>query len=233
MLKEKRFQTHRGFCGEGGMENTLQALSAARRHGSQMVEFDLRLTRDYVPVLYHDPTLKRLHKVPIAVNALTLKQMKTFAPNVTTLEEVLQSEMVPRYLNLELKTDSAVDPALEIQVTKLVKRYQAEDRVVLSSFNPLSLIRARSLAPDIARALLVTHDKDPKNYWFLKQMSLLPLCEAQFLHWDQHMATRARIQKFLEHGYQIAVYTVNDPTQAKEFLRWGVQSLISDHLFSL
>lgn len=233
MLYEKPFQTHRGFCIPGVMENTLQSLQLAKSKGSEMVEFDVRLTKDYIPVLYHDTTLKRLHKVPIAVADLSLRQMKVFAPNVTTLEEVLASREVPQALNIELKTDAAVDPALEIQVAKMIKRFRAEDRVVLSSFNPFSLIRAKGLMPEVARALLVTQAREEKNYWFLKQMSLLPLCDAQFLHWDQQMVTRARVRKFLKHGYQIAVYTVNDPAQAKKFFSWGVGSIISDILFEM
>jgi len=233
MLREKKFQTHRGFWLDGVMENTLMSLEAAKVRGSEMVEFDVRLTKDYVPVLYHDPTLKRLHKAPIAVRDLTLQQMKTFAPEVTTLEEVMQSKKVPRDLNIELKTDSVADPSLEIQVTRLVKRYKAEERVVFSSFNPFSLIRARTLAPEVARALLVSQDEEAKNYWFLKQMSLLPLCDAQFLHWDQKTGTQERIHRFLNHGYQIAVYTVNDPERAKELFSWGVGSIISDRLLAV
>jgi glycerophosphoryl diester phosphodiesterase len=233
MIREKKFQTHRGFCSEGVMENTLASLAEAHKRGSQMVEFDVRLTKDFVPVLYHDPTLKRLHKVPLAVSSLNLQQMKTFAPEVTTLEDVLQSKNIPQDLNIELKTDSAVNPALEIQVTRLVKKYKAEERVVFSSFNPFSLIRAKTFAPDIARALLVTQEDEEKNYWFLKAMSLLPLCDAQFLHWHQDMTSRERIQKFMEYGYQIAVFTVNDPARAKEFFSWGVGSIISDQLLSI
>ncbi|WP_413291318.1 glycerophosphodiester phosphodiesterase [Bdellovibrio sp. HCB337] len=232
MLKEKKFQTHRGFWVEGIMENTLESLVAAKKRGSTMVEFDVRLTRDYVPVLYHDKTLKRLHKAPVEMQALTLAQAKTFAPNLTTLEQVLASKAVPDFLNIELKTDAPVDPALEIKVSQLIHKYKAEERVVLSSFNPFSLIRSKTFMPEVARALLVSEDKDPKNYWFLKQMSLLPLTDSQFLHWSEHMTTKERVDKFMDIGYQIACYTVNDPHRAQELLGWGVHSIISDHLLT-
>lgn len=233
MLKEKRFQTHRGFWVEGIMENTLESLMAAKKRGSQMVEFDVRLTRDYVPVLYHDNTMKRLHKAPVEVRALTLAQAKVFAANLTSLEQVLASKTIPDFLNIELKTDSMVDPALEIKISQLVKKYKAEERVVFSSFNPFSLMRAKSIIPEVSRALLVSEEDESKNYWFLKQMSLLPLCDAQFLHWDQKMTTPERVKKFMDIGYQIACYTVNDAARAKEILSWGVHSIISDRLLSV
>lgn len=230
MLVEKKYQTHRGYCQQGVMENTLESLIAAKKLGSEMVEFDIRLTRDYVPVLYHDMSLKRLHKAPVTMSALTLKQALTFAPNLTPLEEVLTSKKVPDYLNIELKTDSAIDPALEIQVSKLIKKHKAEERVVLSSFNPFSLIRAKALMPDVARALLVSEEREEKNYWFLRQMTFLPLCEAQFLHWHDPMITQERIQKFSELGYQLAAYTINDAARADELFSWGINSIISDTL---
>lgn len=212
------------------MENTLDALIAAHQHGSEMVEFDVRLTHDYVPVLYHDENLKRLHKAPVNMNTLTLEQARIFAPDLTTLEDVLKSKQVPDFLNIELKTESKIDPALEIKVSQLVKKYEAEERVVFSSFNPFSLVRAKVFAPEVARALLVSEEEEPKNYWFLKSMSLLPLCEARFLHWDQHMITQERVEKFLGLGYQIAAYTVNDMATAEKFFSWGVHSIISDQL---
>jgi len=233
MFFEKKFQTHRGFWVDGITENTLESLIAAKKRGSEMVEFDVRLTRDYVPVLYHDANLKRLHKAPVNMDGLTLKQARVFAPNLTTLEDVLGSKSVPDFLNVELKTDAAVDPALEIRVSQLIKKYKAEDRVVLSSFNPFSLIRAKGLMPEVSRALLVSEEDEPKNYWFLKQMSLLPLCDARFLHWDQSMTTQVKVEKFMEIGYQIGVYTVNDAAKAKKLFDWGVHSVISDRLLSV
>lgn len=215
------------------MENTLESLVAAKKRGSEMVEFDVRLTRDYVPVLYHDVTLKRLHMAPVEMSALTLAQAQTFASNLTTLEQVLASKKVPEYLNIELKTDAAMDPALEIRVSQLVKKYKAEDRVVFSSFNPFSLIRAKGFIPEVARALLVSEDDEPKNYWFLKQMSLLPLCDARFLHWDQKMMSQERVDKFMNLGYQVAAYTVNDADRAREILAYGVHSIISDKLLAV
>lgn len=233
MIKEPTFQTHRGYWVEGLRENSLEALAAARARGSEMVEFDVRLTKDYVPVLYHDPTLKRLHNIGLNVSALKLDQLRVFAPDVPTLEEVLSSRDVPELLNIELKTDAIADPALEIRVSQLVREFKAEERVVLSAFNPMSLIKAKKLAPEIARALLVTEEHEKKNFWFLRQMSLLPLCEAQFLHWDQRMTTKKRVEQFSELGYQIAVYTVNDRERADELLGWGVGSIISDRLLEV
>src|SRR3954467_1626516 len=48
-------------------ENTVDSLRSALRRGADAVEIDVRLTRDGVPVLLHDDTLKRLweHERPL------------------------------------------------------------------------------------------------------------------------------------------------------------------------
>ncbi|MCZ4122555.1 glycerophosphodiester phosphodiesterase [Streptomyces sp. H39-S7] len=71
-------------------ENTLPSLRSALRAGADAVEIDVRLTRDGVPVLLHDPTLKRLwgHRVPVA--ELTAERLRRLtADGVPTLHEAL------------------------------------------------------------------------------------------------------------------------------------------------
>jgi len=72
---------HRGFGASNRTfvtENTLLSFNTAHQFGIRYVEFDVQLTRDKVPVIFHDFTMevsRNLHiKVPIA--SLTLKQFK-------------------------------------------------------------------------------------------------------------------------------------------------------------
>lgn len=67
-------------------ENTLPSLRSAVRAGADAVEMDVRLTRDGVPVLLHDPTLKRLWGVESAVAGLAADRLP---PGVPTLHEAL------------------------------------------------------------------------------------------------------------------------------------------------
>lgn len=71
-------------------ENTLPSLRSALRKGADAVEVDVRITRDGVPVLLHDPTLERLwgHASPVA--ARTLEQVREVTGGgVPTLAEGL------------------------------------------------------------------------------------------------------------------------------------------------
>ena len=59
--------SHRGYCGEGEVENTLGAFKQAVRYGFMHLETDLRLSADKKLILVHDPHLKRLggSKTPV------------------------------------------------------------------------------------------------------------------------------------------------------------------------
>ena len=61
---------HRGNAAEFP-ENTLQGLESAVSLGLKYVEFDVQLTSDSVPVLFHDADLARVSKRPECVHDLT------------------------------------------------------------------------------------------------------------------------------------------------------------------
>ncbi len=65
---------HRGNAGDYP-ENTLQALASAVELGLRHVEFDVQLTSDHVPVVFHDSTLERVADRPDSVHDLTWGQL--------------------------------------------------------------------------------------------------------------------------------------------------------------
>ena len=65
---------HRG--GSLGQENSFETFLASARMGADMVECDIRRTKDGVLVIYHDPSLERLAGYPITVDQVTLEEMQ-------------------------------------------------------------------------------------------------------------------------------------------------------------
>ncbi len=58
-------------------ENTIAAFARAMHDGADGVEFDVRLSRDQVPVVIHDSTLKRTGLIDSVVSALTAAELQT------------------------------------------------------------------------------------------------------------------------------------------------------------
>lgn len=108
---------HRG-ASASAPENTLAALRLAIDQGADMAEFDVQLSADRYPVLFHDDRLGRTAPGTEAIGELTLSELRTldaggwFSPafageKIPTLAEVLDAVGAHLPLNVELKLSGA------------------------------------------------------------------------------------------------------------------------------
>lgn len=143
----------------GRAENSPSAIQAAidKDYG---IEIDLQLSKDGVPMVFHDYALNRLTNQTGAVaqrTAAELSQITLTGGNDTipTLAEVLEqvSGRVP--LLIEIKDqDGALGPKvgpLEDATAALLKDYIGS--VAIMSFNPHSVAHMATLLPDVPRGL--------------------------------------------------------------------------------
>ncbi|CAL8077660.1 unnamed protein product [Orchesella dallaii] len=144
--------SHRGGSAEG-YENTLKAFRNAVKKGTNMLELDVRMTRDRQVVVFHDPTLTRVagRDLPVAeVDYDALPKLKPTIPidtipgetfsdlswpeeerKIPLLREVFKEfPSVP--INIDIKEN---DIQLIQEVSKLIHEYQRADITVWGSFN--------------------------------------------------------------------------------------------------
>lgn len=228
-LTVPRYQGHRGYWKEGAQENSLDSFRAAKARGLAMIEFDVRLSKDLIPVVFHDDNLDRIAGRSELASELTAAELKQFA-NAPSLEDVLLASDIPQLLNIELKTKSALNGDLEEQVALLINKHQATGRVLFSSFNPLAVWRLGKLLPHVPRALLASRETDPANKFYLKRLWLAPYIGVHLLHLDKSYWTPEEVQAYQKRGVPVALWTVNDPAAAEKFLQAGAMSIISDTL---
>ena len=65
---------HRG-AGLDAPENTLESLRLCKKNGAKCVEFDVALTADNVPVVFHDDTVDRVSDGSGRIDAMTFAQV--------------------------------------------------------------------------------------------------------------------------------------------------------------
>lgn len=129
-------------------ENTMEAFQAAWEAGVDMVETDLRLTKDDQVVLIHDETVDRTSDITGLVREFTLAQLREVnvgdpenVRQVPTLEAFLQwAQPLPLLLNLELKEYDVPGNEGRWQLcadkaVAMVEQYGLGDRVVFNSFD--------------------------------------------------------------------------------------------------
>lgn len=135
---------HRGDW-RAAPENTLAAIQAALAiEGCDGLEFDVRGSREGVPVLLHDETLERVQGRPGRPEELSLGELAE--AGIPTLAEVLAAVGPRPFLDVELKGEPvpAVIGVLE------AARGAALERTVVSSFEADTLVwlgRARPAWP--------------------------------------------------------------------------------------
>jgi MFS transporter, Spinster family, sphingosine-1-phosphate transporter len=224
-LKLPKSQCHRGFHPAGVQENTLAAFRAAAVAGAQMVELDVRVSSDGLAVVMHDADIARVSGRTGLVHELTAKQLKEMA-NAPLLREVLDDPACSGlFVNVELKREDRRTLGLEKAVAEAVRG--REGRVLFSSFNPLALREMAKLCPDVPRALLATGENHPSNKFYLRKMLLAFLARPHMLNYDGRYFTPGLARSLAARKVPVAIWTVEEPAEAKKFLALGAESIIS------
>jgi glycerophosphoryl diester phosphodiesterase len=215
----------------------MAAFAKAVDLGADGIEFDVHLSADGVPVVIHDFSVDATTDGSGPVSGLPLAQLKeldagsSFDPAfagepIPTLAEVLETFGHRLFLNVELKTVSPGDNGLERAVITEVKRHglDRDDRVLLSSFNPFSLRRARRLSPHMRLGLLYAPDLTLP----LRRAWLAPLAPHQARH-PEHTMVDARYMAWARrHGYQVNTWTVDDPAEMHRLVDLGLDGIITN-----
>lgn len=227
-FKLPQWQVHRGYWVEGAQENTLEAFRTAARLGFKMAELDVQLSKDGVPVVFHDDDLLRLAQRTERVDQLSAIELKEFA-NIPTLEEVLTDKECVPYFNVEIKSRTIRDQRTAKAVAKVVRKINAESKILFSSFNPMTLRVLWKELPEVPRALLATDDKtDSDSKIYLRKLWLGGFAHAHMVNLDKKMITNKLMIRMNERKIPVAAWTVNDKDTTGILMNKGVVSIISD-----
>ncbi len=223
---------HRGASADFP-ENTLEAFRGAVAQGADGVELDVMRCATGELVVCHDEQLSRLARRGWVVTRTPWWKLQRadvgsalgFAPaRIPRLEEVLDAVLAPRLVNVELKCDEADDRGLSVAVGRLLLARGEEGRVIVSSFNPLNLARLARAAPTVRRGLLI----DPDRSWFPQAWLWQPLVGRDAIHPHHSQCTAERVAFWHRRGLQVATWTVDDPSRARELQAMGVDLLITN-----
>ena len=225
---------HRG-ASAAAPPNTLVAFEKAIELGADGIEFDVHLSADGVPVVIHDFTVDSTTDGSGRVAEMTLAQLKhldagshfdrAFAgERIPTLGEVLEAVGSRLLLNIELKSTSLRDNGLEQAVIAQVEQHSLGDSVLFSSFNPLSLRRAKRLASHIPVGLLYAPDLPLP----LRRAWLAPLVPHEARHPKHTMVNAHYMAWARQRGYRVNTWTVDDPDEMRRLIDLGVDGIITN-----
>lgn len=219
---------HRGASGEAP-ENTLKAFQLALDQGADGFECDVIITADGEIVVTHDENIHRITGHNLEVRRSTLKQLRKFklkkGEMIATLHEVfLNFGNKFSTINIEIKSTGYFSDGIEKKLVDLIKYYDIQDRIIISSFNPLNIYRMKKLAPEIRRGYLLH-----SFHRFARRKIFIRSCNVTSLNLDHTWCTSKRLKKYKKMGKHIWVWTVNDEKDMKKWIDKGVDAIITNY----
>ncbi len=228
---------HRG-ASDDLPENTLAAFSLALEQGAQVLETDLRFTRDDEILLMHDATLDRTTNGSGRVSELTLAQIKKVRSRhplteqfstepPPTLKELLQFTRGETPLALELKDDRFLNPHDAERLVNLLARYEMFESTVLVSFSLARMLTFRSIAPQLRIGMITLSNPLPRfPTEFLGPFYPLLYLNPFYVRWARRLgkivcpldpAPESRLGYYRRLG--VPVLLTNHPAQTLDALR--------------
>jgi len=216
-------------------ENTLPAFQRALEMGVDGIELDVHCSKDGKLVVIHDESLDRTTRGSGKVGEYTAAELAhidagspfhaDFAGvGVPTLEDVFDLVGNRCRVNVEIKSD---DPNGGDQVEPLIAMIAARnlyDQVIVSSFNPPSLVKMRALAPKIQLGLLYYLPLPA----FLRDAWFTPIIQPEAIH-PYHRLVNADLMAWAKaRGCAVNTWTVNDVDEARRLADLGVNVIMSD-----
>ncbi len=204
-------------------ENTLAAFELAIEQGADGIELDVQMSVDGRIMVIHDFDSARTTNGQGLVAELTAAELQSFdagqGQRVPTLDELFET-LGPRVLyNIELKYFGWRGRGLETAVADRIESFHLENNVLISSFNPLAIRRARrQLSRSVPVAILRRQD--------FKYGYLLAKSEADHPHFG--MVDEAYMAWARKRGYRVNVWTVDEPDEARRLAALGVNGLITN-----
>lgn len=225
---------HRGSP-RAAPENTLASFRQAARDGATWVEFDVALTSDGRPVIFHDDDLDRTSdgSGPLAAMPFeaicSLDAGSWFSPAfageaIPTLEEALDLFAgLKLSFNMEIKPDKGREvETAEVALAVARECWPTAAPVpLISSFSRACVATAKELQPGWPRDLLfdrVTEDWREVG----EQLGVISFGV------NQRHVTQDQVADMHAAGFGVMTYTVNDIARAKELKGWGVDAIFTD-----
>ncbi|MEM7129152.1 MAG: glycerophosphodiester phosphodiesterase family protein [Chloroflexota bacterium] len=225
---------HRG-AKSAAPENTLPAFEKALEMGVDGVELDVQCSKDNQLMVIHDFTLDKTTSGSGLVSDFTASELAQLdagshfgvefaGVGVPTLPQILDRLQGQCHVNIEIKSqDRSGGPEVE-SVLALIQERNLYDEVLISSFNPMTLIKTRWLDKQISIGLIY---REPLPD-YLSNAWLGPIIDPQALHPHSRLVETQLINFAHERNLAVNTWTVNDTEEARRLAGLGVQIIISD-----
>tara|TARA_B100001250_G_scaffold92716_1_gene77166 strand:+ start:1096 stop:1803 length:708 start_codon:yes stop_codon:yes gene_type:complete len=214
--------SHRGKIDLGSPENVLIGIQEAIELGVDMVEFDVRRTKDGVLVCHHDATIGNRR-----VSDLSFNDLRKLQSSICKLDDVINICKNKVGVNLEIK-----ELGFEVEIVeKLTANFNYEE-IFVTSFSPLVIRKTKSLDSKIIAGLLIGDAINLQVFFkIIKEaifMTEFYYSKADFISPYYKIYEMGLMKKFENNRIPIQLWTVNDLVFLKDLINSDIQSIVTD-----
>ena len=205
---------HRGAKGHSP-ENTLASFEKAIALGVDMIELDVWLSSDKIPMVIHDETIDRTTSKMGLVTDYNAKELQHLG--IPTLRDVFELVDNRCEINVEIKTFSATQAVLNL----IAKNTFNQSKILISSFDWNALQEVRFHDEDIRIGVLTETDLE-------LAMAFAKFIKAEAIHPYYHLLTAENVEKIKEKGFKVFPWTINEPEDITFVKSLEVDGIITD-----
>ncbi|HSE15215.1 MAG TPA: glycerophosphodiester phosphodiesterase [Candidatus Deferrimicrobium sp.] len=213
------FVAHRG-ASDRALENSPAAFALAVSDGADMIEFDVRLSADGVPVVFHDDRTGRTAREKLAVARTAASRLRSVrlknGEKLPFLADVLEIVGGKVPINIESKAKGGIAAA-----AKALSAAGYRGELLLSSGLRGECLAARDLLPRMPCGL-VTRRPSASDLAFCLRRGL------SSIHPSRRLLTVLRLRKVAASGIPLLPYTVDDPKEAFALIAAGAAGVFSN-----
>lgn len=216
----------------------MAAFRMAVEAGADMLEFDVRLTRDQVLVVHHDRRLGRTSNGTGRVHDLTFDQIRRFDAGgwyarrfrgemIPSLREVLEAFPASVGMNIEVKTDGDTRRRAGLAEALLGAIHECgrSTSLIVSSFDHTFLRRLHRYSPMIRIGALYLPVRDTLR----SPAAVARRVGASVFICSRSQLRRRHVRDAHEHHIAVAAYGVETPGDLAAMQRAGVDAVITNH----
>ena len=219
---ETKIISHRGRTSRKSADNTLASVNDAIELKVEMVEVDIRQTKDSQIVCFHDPDIQGE-----LIRDLDYSEIIEKDSQIPTLEQVLWSAKGKIGIEIELK-----EPGYELEVVSIARDYFNYDKFVLKSFHPQVVERVKEIDQKIFAGLLVGSAFSLEQLFFTLKEAFtsnnFKQSNADFISPYYKIFEAGWFSRFTRNNVPVQVWTVNDIESIRTLINQQVHSIITD-----
>lgn len=205
---------HRGARGLAP-ENTIAGFKKALEHKVDQIEFDVRVTNDNIPILYHGSVLTDPSGNKLRIENHTYQDLKQHKTDLATLEDSLKAIHGKVPLCIEVKRGVTIGPVVQV-----LRTYKQSYRI--GSKSQRTLRQLHQQLPTVAKIVI-------ENWSGIQALRRAKQVNAKCLSMNKFFLWWGFIRAINRRGYELYAYTLNNPKKARRWAKYGLAGVVTDY----